>query len=122
MENRENRKGTLNNIMYYNGPFWTVDTMFYTVLLKDDLAKYAYFTLKNVDMESYNSGAALPSMTTDILYHLKIIVPDDNTLEWFDRFIDGVFKQTEAVKKLNENLIRQRDLLLPRLMSGKLEV
>lgn len=116
------RKGTLNNIMYYNGPFWTVDTMFYTVLLKDDLAKYAYFTLKNVDMESYNSGAALPSMTTDILYHLKIIVPDDNTLEWFDRFIDGVFKQTEAVKKLNENLIRQRDLLLPRLMSGKLEV
>ena len=116
------RKGTLNNIMYYNGPFWTVDTMFYTVLLKDNLAKYAYFTLKNVDMESYNSGAALPSMTTDILYHLKIIVPDDNTLEWFDRFIDGVFKQTEAVKKLNENLIRQRDLLLPRLMSGKLEV
>ena len=116
------RKGTLNNIMYYNGPFWTVDTMFYTVLLKDNLAKYAYFTLKNVDMESYNSGVALPSMTTDILYHLKIIVPDDNTLERFDRFIDGVFKQTDAIKNLNDNLIKQRDLLLPRLMSGKLEV
>lgn len=116
------RKGTLNNIMYYNGPFWTVDTMFYTVLLKDNFAKYAYFTLKNVDMESYNSGAALPSMTTDILYHLKIIVPDDNTLERFDRFIDGVFKQTDAIKNLNDNLIKQRDLLLPRLMSGKLEV
>jgi len=116
------RKGTLNNIMYYNGPFWTVDTMFYTVLLKKHFAKYAYFTLSSIDMESYNSGAALPSMTIDILCHLKILVPDDSSLETFDQFVETVFKQKEVLSKANEKLARQRDLLLPRLMSGKLEV
>ena len=35
--------------MYYNGAFWTVDTMFYTVLLKKRFAKYAYYTLSNIN-------------------------------------------------------------------------
>ena len=116
------RKGTLNNIMYYNGPFWTVDTMFYTIMLKKYFAKYAYYTLSKFDMESYNSGAALPSMTTDILCHLKILVPDDKALGMFDRFIEDIFAQKDALTKQNENLGCQRDLLLPRLMSGKLEL
>ncbi len=116
------RKGSLNNILYYNGPFWTVDTMFYTEMLKENVAKYAYYTLSKFDMESYNSGAALPSMTTDILYHLKMLVPDDKTLKAFDEFIAKVFEQQNCLKKANESLSRQRDLLLPRLMSGKLEV
>lgn len=116
------RKGSLNNIMYYSGAFWSVDTMFYTVMLKRYFAKYAYYTLSNYDMESYNSGAALPSMTTDILYHLKMLVPDENTLKAFDEFVADLFTQKETLIRNNNNLIKQRDLLLPRLMSGKLEV
>lgn len=116
------RKGSLNNVMYYNGSFWTVDTMFYTITLKHHFAKYAYYTLSNIDMESYNSGAALPSMTTDILYHMKILVPDDETLAVFDRFVTDIYRQKNAIIECNENLVKQRDLLLPRLMSGKMEV
>ena len=116
------RKGSLNNIMYYNAPFWTVDTMFYSVPLVPFFAKYAYFLLSSMDMESYNSGAALPSMTTNILYHLRVLVPDERVLKAFDGFISDIFKQINAIEKVNENLIKQRDLLLPRLMSGKLGV
>ena len=116
------RKGSLNNIMYYNGPFWTVDTMFFSVPFIDFFAKYAYYTLSKIDMESFNSGAALPSMTTDILSHFKLLVPDSNTLKAFDSFVSILFEQKKALEKKNETVIKQRDLLLPRLMSGKLEV
>ena len=116
------RKGSLNNIMYYNASFWTVDTMFYAVPLIPNFVKFAYYLLSNVDMESYNSGAALPSMTTDILYHFKILVPNEKVLTAFDRFVSVVFDQKQAIQKAIENLIKQRDLLLPRLMSGKLEI
>ena len=36
------RKGTLNNVMYVNVPFWSVDTMFYTVMKISNVAKFVY--------------------------------------------------------------------------------
>lgn len=116
------RKGSLNNVMYYKGDFWTVDTMFYTKMKIKHCAKYTYFTLSKVDLEGLNSGASIPSMTTDILYHLKMIVPDESTLIAFDKQIDAIFAEKDRLELQNQNLIKQRDLLLPRLMSGKLAV
>lgn len=116
------RKGSLNNVMYMNEDFWTVDTMFYTKLIIENIGKYAFYTLNNMDLASYNSGAALPSMTTDILYHLKIVVPTQNVLIKFNEIVDSLYKKKEQLLYINNNLIKQRDLLLPRLMSGKLEV
>lgn len=116
------RKGTLNNIMYYNGELWTVDTMFYAVSQIHNSAKYIYYTLSNFDMESYNSGAALPSMTTSILYNLKVLLPDKNALKKFDDIVGKIFDEKKCLEMQNQNLIKQRDYLLPRLMSGKLQV
>ncbi|MBP3742547.1 MAG: restriction endonuclease subunit S [Treponema sp.] len=116
------RKGSLNNIMYAKNPLWTVDTMFYTVMLRKNIAKYLYYVLSKIDMESFNAGAALPSMTTEILSHFKIIVPDNEILESFDKKIALIFTQIDNLQQQITNLTQQRDLLLPRLMSGKLEV
>ena len=116
------RKGSLNNIMWVNCPFWTVDTMFYTKALIQNVEKYIYYVLSSLDMASFNAGAALPSMTTDILYHLKIVVPSAELLAKFDDFVSKLYEQRTILEIKNDNLIKQRDLLLPRLMSGKLEV
>lgn len=116
------RKGSLNNVIYFNGDFWTVDTMFYTKMRCPHIAKYIYYTLNGIDLASFNSGAALPSMTTDILYHFKINTPTEKILEMFDAFLSPIFKEKNQLCQQNDTLSRQRDLLLPRLMSGKLEV
>lgn len=116
------RKGSLNNIMWVNQPFWTVDTMFYTKALIPHAEKYIYYVLSSLDMASFNTGAALPSMTTDILYHLKVLVPSEKLLSQFDVLVSNLYEQRAKLESQNEDLCKQRDLLLPRLMSGKLEV
>lgn len=116
------RKGSLNNVMYFNGAFWTVDTMFYGVPKLPFFAKFLYMTLSEIDMESFNTGAALPSMTTDILNHFKITLPASDILEAFDKQATKLFALKDNLQRQNALLSRQRDLLLPRLMSGKLEV
>jgi type I restriction enzyme S subunit len=116
------RKGSLNNIMWVNQPFWTVDTMFYTKALIPHAEKYVYYVLSSLDMASFNTGAALPSMTTDILYHLKVLVPSEKLLSQFDVLVSDLYEQRAKLESQNEDLCKQRDLLLPRLMSGKLEV
>ena len=116
------RKGSLNNIMFFIGAFWTVDTMFYGLPKLPFIAKYLYMTLLKIDMASFNTGAALPSMTTDILNHFKITLPASDILEAFDKQATKLLALKDNLQRQNALLSRQRDLLLPRLMSGKLEV
>lgn len=116
------RKGSLHNVTYYKGDLWTVDTMFYTEFKVPTCASYLYFTLSQFDLESLNKGASIPSLSTDILYNLKIVLPPQWLLTQFQQMIDVLNAQTEKLTQQNYNLTKQRDMLLPRLMSGKLEV
>ena len=51
-----------------------------------------------------------------------VMLPSRDVMQSFDKFIIPIFKEINQLAIQNENLTRQRDLLLPRLMSGKLEV
>ena len=72
------RKGSLNNIMYVNESFWTVDTMFFTIPQKAHSAIFTYFFVSGIDMYSFNIGAAVPSMTVKILDNLSLVIPDSS--------------------------------------------
>ena len=51
-----------------------------------------------------------------------IMLPPKELMGAFDRNVKPLFDEIAVISKQNENLIKQRDLLLPRMMSGKLEV
>ena len=116
------RKGTLNNVMYVNGAFWSVDTMFYTEMLRPNIAKFVYHFVKGKDLASLNAGSAVPSMTTNILNAMPLYVPDDKTLSIFEETVTPMYSQMQENEKQSANLANIRDTLLPRLMSGELEV
>ena len=116
------RKGSLNNIMYVDETFWTVDTMFYATMKQPHIAVFVYFFVKAFDMYSMNIGAAVPSMTTKILDAMDVIIPDKETLEKFDKLTKTYFNKIKTLQGQNERLKTARNLLLPKLMNGKVEV
>ena len=116
------RKGTLNNVFYINEPFWSVDTMFYTEMKKENIAKYVYFFVKGKDLNSMNAGSAVPSMTTEILNAIEVVIPSDEYLEKFENIVSPMFKQIKQCIIENENLASIRDTLLQKLMNGEIEV
>ena len=116
------RKGSLNNVLYVNEAFWTVDTMFYTQMTHPNVAKLAYFIVRNLDLAGMNVGSAVPSMTTTVLNSLEIVLPSDETLARFEDTVSPMFLQMQANNEESERLAKLRDALLPRLMSGELSV
>ena len=116
------RKGTLNNVMYVNGAFWSVDTMFYTEMLRSNVAKFVYHFVKNKDLASLNAGSAVPSMTTNILNAMQLRIPDDETLRKFEDIVSPMYEVIQENEKQSSNLALVRDTLLPKLMSGELDV
>lgn len=70
------RKGTLNNIMFVESPFWTVDTMFWSIINTDKVdPKFLFYSICKRDFASMNVGSAVPSMTVNILNDIQISYP-----------------------------------------------
>lgn len=116
------RKGSLNNIMYVDEPFWSVDTMFFTEMKKQHIGKYVYFSLKRINLDNLNSGSAIPSMTTKILNELRIILPTSEILKSFENSIHPIYIKIKNLSKESARLSELRDALLPKLMSGEIKV
>ena len=116
------RKGTLNNVMYVNEEFWTVDTMFYSEVNKNNSALYVFYSVKDIDFNKLNTGTGVPSMTSSILYDLNIIVPEENILEKFNTVVKRNYETIKLNNIQNQELTQLRDWLLPMLMNGQVKV
>ena len=116
------RKGTLNNVMYVNEKFWTVDTMFYSEVNKNNSALYVFYSVKDIDFNKLNTGTGVPSMTSSVLYDLNIIVPEENILEKFNTIVKRNYETIKLNNNQNQKLIQLRDWLLPMLMNGQVKV
>ena len=116
------RKGSLNNIMLVDGTFWTIDTMFYSIPKIENSAKIAYFYLCEHDMYSMNIGAAVPSMTINILNGMELLLPTDNLRREFEKFVGDYYRLISSLQSQIRLLTEARDRLLPKLMSGEIAV
>lgn len=116
------RKGTLNNVIYVNQPFWSVDTMFYTEMKQDNVAKFVYHYVKSKDLASMNAGSAVPSMTTAILNALELPLPSIEALKHFEVSVAPMYEMMQKNEEESHKLAKLRDALLPKLMSGEIDV
>ena len=116
------RKWTLNNVMYVNQPFWSVDTMFYTEMKLPNVAKFVYHFVKAKDLASMNAGSAVPSMTTDILNAMEVVIPSASALEEYESLVAPMYEAMQANDVQSKALSQMRDTLLPKLMSGEIDV
>lgn len=116
------RKGTLNNIIYVDQPFWSVDTMFYTKMKTPDSAKFIYHFIKSRDLASMNAGSAVPSMTTSILNAIELRIPSQKALNVFENTVSSMYVMMNENTVQLQKLTKLRDTLLPKLMSGELNV
>lgn len=100
--------------------------VFFLNSVDTDYQNYLYFTLHQdayfTTMQNLNRNAAQPGLSKPDMNRIKISVPDKKTVLAFNEFVEPVFDEVFKLAKSNKILIKQRDLLLPRLMSGKLEV
>ena len=69
------RKGSLDNIFFVEGEFWTVDTIFYTEIASDLDPKFFYYKMKTMRLSQMNEAAGVPSMNQRKLGRIQIPVP-----------------------------------------------
>jgi len=103
------RKGSINNPIYVDEPFWNVDTAFGLVAHKDVLLpKYLYYFCVNFDFEKLNTTVTIPSLTKANLLQIEISIPDMDK----QRYIVGVLDRVCHLIELRQQELRELDQLV----------
>ena len=102
---------------------WAADCMFITEKNTKNIY-YLYELLNNIRPVIFNQqrGAAQPHVYSKDINNLRLWIPNEELIENANKLFESFHKEIYQLQRANKNLAKQRDLLLPRLMSGKLEV
>ena len=106
------RKGSLNNVLYSDTPFWTVDTMFWSII-NDNIVNplFLYYSLCKKDFASLNVGSAVPSLTVPILNDIDVNVPTFDTQNRIVGILKSLDDKIELNRRINDNLEQQAQAL-----------
>lgn len=109
---------------YYEGKFNLHQRCYCVNPTRADTGLFIFHTL-NMNCSYFLSvatGATVPSLRQNNFIKMKFVFPNQEIVKRFNDISKMNVNMINNLKKQNQNLIKQRDLLLPRLMSGKLEV
>ncbi|MDM1036255.1 restriction endonuclease subunit S [Myroides odoratimimus] len=101
---------------------WLTNLSILVKLKKDVQINYLYYYLKAANLRSLDSGAAQSQITIVSLEPYTIISPTIKIINDFNSKVEPVFKAIENLQNQNQRLREARDILLPRLMMGMIEV
>lgn len=113
------RKGNVGSVFWSDEAFFPIDTVFF-VNTKVSL-HYVYYNL-SLSQSFLNSDAAVPGLNRNQAYRNPFVLPPHDVLASFEDNCRTVFAALRNLRKRNDNLRMTRDLLLPKLISGQLDV
>lgn len=108
-------------LQYHLQDIWTADCSYYQ---DDATIWFVYNTLKYIQpvISNLQCGAAQPHVYPKNVNKLCILIPTEELIYKFNEYVKPYYDEIKIFNQRNQLLTKQRDMLLPRLMSGKLEV
>ena len=98
------RKGTINKPWYYNGKFWTVDTLFYTFKFKNCIPYFIFNIFQNINWLQYNEASGVPSLSKSTIERIEISIPSIGEQAKISELIKLVDKRIETQSKIIDKL------------------
>ncbi|MGN0510037.1 MAG: restriction endonuclease subunit S [Lachnospiraceae bacterium] len=116
------RVGAYCGTVYYEpDKCWISDNALFAES-KNNAPFYNYYVLKNMNLNARQVGTGQPLITQGLLNKIKVSLAPEPIVNKYNQIVSDFLKQQDILRKQNANLSKERDMLLPRLMSGKLEV
>lgn len=116
------RKGAYRGIHFCSTPFFVIDTAFFVEPIGGVDLRWAYYKLLRQDINSMDSGSAIPSTSRTDFYSLPVICPPQRIQRLFSEICGPLWARQEQNDNESRTLAALHDTLLPKLLSGELKV
>jgi type I restriction enzyme S subunit len=112
------RKGNVGSIYWSPVDFWPIDTVYY--IPKEQIDFWLYLALPLAGFQ--NTDAGVPGLNRNFAHSRKITRPPERLRRLFNEAVEPMFAERTTLESYNQKLAQGRELLLPRLMNGEVEV
>jgi len=116
------RKGTVGTVNLEPAPCWIIDTAFYADTTEPKDIYLAYLQLKTLGLNELNSDGAVPGLNRDNAHRHIFTIGTYEMRDTFAEVAQNLFTKIAYCQAENSSLIGIRDSLLPRLISGELQI
>ncbi|WP_274015225.1 restriction endonuclease subunit S [Vibrio parahaemolyticus] len=116
------RKGTVGSVYWEPKAFYPIDTVFYVKPKAGYSLNYCYLILQNLGLKNMNTDAAVPGLNRNNAYRLEVVTPSQGVLNKFESLMSAFQSKIDGNNAENSSLETLRDTLLPKLLSGEIEL
>ena len=116
------RSGNIEKPRLYLEPCWPHNTSLFSRAFKNSNPLWVYFMLCNLDYSMFQGESAVPTLNRNHIHVYAIKIPSLHEQESFANNVGPMLSAIYQYKQESEKLSNLRDTLLPRLMSGEIDV
>ena len=109
------RSGSIGEVFYVDENYWPLNTTLWVKEFKKATPFYAYYCLKNVNLESLSQGSAVPTLNRNDVHAQDFLIPDNKTLDLFEHQQKAIFKHKKNLAIENQTLTQMQTLLLSKM-------
>lgn len=113
------RKGTINQPQYIEKPFWTVDTLFYSVIKNNNSAKFLYYKFCLIDWLQYNEASGVPSLNARTIENIEIACPKPVEQTAIAAVLSDMDTEISALEARRDKTRALKQAMMQELLTGK---
>ncbi|WP_139416506.1 restriction endonuclease subunit S [Agromyces laixinhei] len=112
------RKGNVGSVHWIDGPCWPIDTAYYVATRLP--LRFVVEQLRRTEFT--NTHAAVPGLSREGAYARPFLIPPNDLLDNYQGTVDPLGTEASALARQSDSLVSLRDLLLPKLVTGQIDV
>jgi type I restriction enzyme, S subunit len=113
------RKGTINQPQYMDTPFWTVDTLFYSVMKGGNNPKYFYYRFCLIDWMQFNEASGVPSLNARTIEQIQIACPEPTEQNAIASVLADMDAELAALIARHDKTRDLKQAMMQELLTGK---
>ena len=116
------RSGNIGKPRLYLERCWAHNTALYSKEFKESNPYWVYAMLQTIDFKQFQGGSAVPTLNRNHVHGFPVTIPPKSVQDEFGMIASSFVNRVHLNEVENGRLVSIRDSLLPRLMSGEIDV
>ena len=116
------RKGTIDNPMYMNTPFWTIDTLYYSKPADNQCVKWQYYLFCTIDWHDYTESSGRPSSAKKVIEAIPIKIPQYEEQIKIAAVLTAMDEEIRDLETEREKVIQIREGAMDDLLTGRVRL